>query len=57
MKRFSFFAVALAFGNPSFAAPTPLPYTETLGDLITSGCDSAWYGGVCEEGWTGVGGV
>jgi hypothetical protein len=36
-------------------AATPLPYAETLGDLVNSECDPRWAGGICEAGWKGTG--
>jgi hypothetical protein len=30
-------------------------FTETFGDITSSGCGSQWYGGDCEVGWTAVG--
>jgi hypothetical protein len=47
--------VAAALLTPTIAfAATPLPYSETLGNLVTTGCDAQW-NGACESGWHGWG--
>ncbi len=45
--------LAMTMIDPAIAS-TSLPYTETLGDVTTSGCDSQWDGD-CETGWSGWG--